>query len=206
MVLYRSKRGGDYASEPINHEGEGAWLAVSRGASGSLTTSTHVLNKQPFFLEQPARKCTGVFGASMRVQIDAERPVAGHDRDRVSPGGDVIREVLTTGGRAITLPLDPWTHDLRTNADMVAEHAKEQGWSFVGPVEVRFEGVDELSTGVFRVRSAVVAASESSVLNDRSPRCASRARGSKVRLVRKTRNRSRVGSIQSSVPVKPVWP
>ncbi|MCW2598679.1 MAG: domain containing protein [Frankiales bacterium] len=41
--------------------------------------------------------------------------------------------------------------------DMVAEAAQEQGWSFVGPVEVRFEEVDGLGTGAFRVRSAVVA-------------------------------------------------
>jgi hypothetical protein len=45
----------------------------------------------------------------------------------------------------------------RELADMVAEAAKEQGWSFVGPVEVRFEEVDGLATGAFRVRSAVVA-------------------------------------------------
>jgi hypothetical protein len=42
-------------------------------------------------------------------------------------------------------------------ADMVAEAAQEQGWSFVGPVEVLFEEVDSLGTGAFRVRSAVVA-------------------------------------------------
>ena len=42
-------------------------------------------------------------------------------------------------------------------ASMVREHAEEQGWSFVGPVRVAFEEVDELGTGVFRVRSAVVA-------------------------------------------------
>ena len=47
-------------------------------------------------------------------------------------------------------------------ADMVAEHAQEQGWSFVGPVEVRFVGVDDLQTGVFRVRSTVVAAAGAS--------------------------------------------
>jgi hypothetical protein len=43
-------------------------------------------------------------------------------------------------------------------ADMVTEHAQEQGWSFVGPVRVRFEAVEDLATGVFRVRSAVLAA------------------------------------------------
>ena len=42
-------------------------------------------------------------------------------------------------------------------ADMVSEHAKEQGWSFVGPVTVALEQVDDLTTGTFRVRSAVVA-------------------------------------------------
>ena len=42
-------------------------------------------------------------------------------------------------------------------ASMVREHADEQGWSFVGDVRVTFEHVDELDTGVFRVRSAVVA-------------------------------------------------
>jgi hypothetical protein len=42
-------------------------------------------------------------------------------------------------------------------ADMVSEHAQEQGWSFVGPVTVRFEELEDLATGVFRVRSSVVA-------------------------------------------------
>jgi hypothetical protein len=43
-------------------------------------------------------------------------------------------------------------------AAMVREHAAEQGYSFVGPVHVGFEHVPEISTGVFRVRSGVVAA------------------------------------------------
>jgi hypothetical protein len=42
-------------------------------------------------------------------------------------------------------------------ADMVLEHAQEQGWSFVGPVTIAFEDIDDLATGVFRVRSSVVA-------------------------------------------------
>jgi pSer/pThr/pTyr-binding forkhead associated (FHA) protein len=40
---------------------------------------------------------------------------------------------------------------------MVSEHAQEQGWSFVGPVSVRIEELEDLATGVFRVRSSVVA-------------------------------------------------
>jgi hypothetical protein len=42
-------------------------------------------------------------------------------------------------------------------ASMVREHAQEQGWSFVGAVRVAFERVDDLDTGVFRVRSTVAA-------------------------------------------------
>src|SRR4051812_11315769 len=36
---------------------------------------------------------------------------------------------------------------------MVREHAEEQGYQFVGPVSVRFALVDDLDTGMFRVRS-----------------------------------------------------
>jgi hypothetical protein len=42
-------------------------------------------------------------------------------------------------------------------AAMVTEAAQERGWSFVGPVEVQFEEVEELRTGAFQVRSAVLA-------------------------------------------------
>ena len=42
-------------------------------------------------------------------------------------------------------------------AAMVSEAAVEQGWSFVGPVEVTFSEENDLPTGTFRVRGAVVA-------------------------------------------------
>jgi hypothetical protein len=42
-------------------------------------------------------------------------------------------------------------------AAMVREHAEEQGYQFVGPVTVGFELVEDLDTGVFRVRSQAVA-------------------------------------------------
>lgn len=38
-------------------------------------------------------------------------------------------------------------------AAMVREHAEEQGYAFVGPVEVGFVRVDELGTGMFRIHS-----------------------------------------------------
>nr|WP_245941659.1 DUF3662 and FHA domain-containing protein [Vallicoccus soli] len=45
-------------------------------------------------------------------------------------------------------------------ADMVREHAQEQQYSFLGPVEVVLEEVDDLETGIFRVRSSAVAGRE----------------------------------------------
>ena len=41
-------------------------------------------------------------------------------------------------------------------ANLAREYAKEQGYSFVGPVRMRFEGVADLSTGMFRIRSGVI--------------------------------------------------
>lgn len=38
--------------------------------------------------------------------------------------------------------------------DVVAEHAGNQEYSFVGPITVRFEEAQDLDTGLFRVRSA----------------------------------------------------
>jgi hypothetical protein len=51
-----------------------------------------------------------------------------------------------------------WDAPLRSElAGMVQEHARDQGWSFVGDVTVAFEEHSDLDTGVFRVRSTVVA-------------------------------------------------
>src|SRR5262249_34242367 len=40
-------------------------------------------------------------------------------------------------------------------ATLAREHAKEQGYSFVGPGRMRFEGLPDLATGAFRIRSGV---------------------------------------------------
>jgi len=41
-------------------------------------------------------------------------------------------------------------------ATLAREYAREQGYSFVGPVRMRFEGVPDLTTGTFRIRSGVI--------------------------------------------------
>ncbi|MGN6332857.1 MAG: FhaA domain-containing protein [Motilibacteraceae bacterium] len=59
-----------------------------------------------------------------------------HDYDRLSPYAEPVGAELSA---------------------MVREHAEEQGYSFVGPVGVDLELVEDLDTGIFRVRSAVQA-------------------------------------------------
>src|SRR5260370_13176365 len=41
-------------------------------------------------------------------------------------------------------------------ANLARDYAKEQGYSFGGPVRMRFQGVPELTTGTFRIRSGVI--------------------------------------------------
>jgi hypothetical protein len=41
-------------------------------------------------------------------------------------------------------------------AELIRDQAKEDGYSLVGPVHVDFEQVDDLDTGMFRIRSDVV--------------------------------------------------
>jgi pSer/pThr/pTyr-binding forkhead associated (FHA) protein len=41
-------------------------------------------------------------------------------------------------------------------ANLARDYAKEQGYSFVGPVRMRFEGVSDMTTGTFRIRSGVI--------------------------------------------------
>ncbi|HEX6451639.1 MAG TPA: DUF3662 and FHA domain-containing protein [Trebonia sp.] len=53
--------------------------------------------------------------------------------------------------------LEVYADNLGTElATLARDYAKEQGYSFVGPVRMRFEGVPELTTGMFRIRSGVI--------------------------------------------------
>ena len=42
-------------------------------------------------------------------------------------------------------------------AELLQEHGREQRYMFVGPVEVKFERVQDLTTGMFRIRSQALA-------------------------------------------------
>ena len=58
------------------------------------------------------------------------------DHDRLSPYGATLAQELT---------------------EMLREHADEQSYVFTGPISIAFDKVDDLGTGMFRVRSAALA-------------------------------------------------
>ena len=90
--------------------------------------------------------------AALQREAADKKQIVGQGRVLV-PNAFVV-EVATTDLERF----GEWDEQLRKElAGMVSEHAQEQGWSFVGPVQVAFEQVEELATGVFRVRSRVVA-------------------------------------------------
>ena len=99
-------------------------------------------------------------GVVQPVEVAAALQREAADRKAIVGQGRVLvpNSYVVELGAADCARLGEYDEALRKElADMVTEHAQEQGWSFVGPVEVRFEGVDDLKTGIFRVRSAVVA-------------------------------------------------
>lgn len=77
--------------------------------------------------------------------------------DRILVPNEFVVELGTSDHERLAAYEGPLRREF---AAMVSEHATEQGWSFVGPVDVQLLPVPELGTGVFRVRSAVVAAPE----------------------------------------------
>lgn len=90
--------------------------------------------------------------SALQRECDDRAAIVGHGRTMV-PNDFVVE-------------LGPHDHDrLSGYADalgtelsgMVQEHAREQRYYFVGPVEVRFEQADDLDTGMFRVRSQALA-------------------------------------------------
>jgi hypothetical protein len=76
-------------------------------------------------------------------------------RGRTMVPNSFVVELGPTDHERLALYAGPLGAEL---ADMVREHAEEQHYAFVGPVSVTFEEAADLDTGMFRVRSAAVAA------------------------------------------------
>lgn len=123
-------------------------------------------------LQRFERKLEGlVEGGFARVFRSHVQPVevaaalqreAGDKRQILGPGSVFVpNEYVVELGPADAERIGQYDAPLRKElAAMVEEHAVDQGWSFVGRVAVRFETVDDLDTGVFRVRSRALAASD----------------------------------------------
>jgi Protein of unknown function (DUF3662)/FHA domain len=106
-----------------------------------------------------------VFGGAVQpVEVAAALQREAQDRKAVVGRGRVLvpNDYVVELGRSDSERLAAYDKPLRKElAAMLSEHAQEQGWSFVGPVAVRFEQVEGIATGVFRVRSAVTAVDDS---------------------------------------------
>ena len=88
--------------------------------------------------------------AALQRELDDQAAVVGRDRTLV-PNQFVVE--LGNHDYDRLAPYEkPLTDEL---AAMVREHATDQRYSFVGPVQVRLLLVHALETGVFRVRSEV---------------------------------------------------
>ena len=103
-----------------------------------------------------------IFGGHVQpVEVAAALTREAQDKKAIVGAGRVLvpNAYVVELGDADTDRLTEYDEPLRVElAAMLKEAAAEQGWSFVGPVEVRLERTAGLGTGVFRVRSSVVAA------------------------------------------------
>lgn len=96
---------------------------------------------------QPAE----IASALQRESDDRKEVVS---RGRVLAPNAYVVELGDRDYRRLAEWADPLGEEL---AAMVKEHAAENGYSFVGPVEVGFEHRPDIGTGLFRIRSAMAA-------------------------------------------------
>ena len=89
--------------------------------------------------------------SAVQHEMDERAAIVAQGRTLVP--NDFVVEIAQTDAER----LDVLAEDLGVElATLARDHAKEQGYSFVGPVRIRFEGVPDLTTGTFRIRSGVI--------------------------------------------------
>ncbi|MFG2195113.1 FhaA domain-containing protein [Streptomyces sp. NPDC048639] len=80
------------------------------------------------------------------------------NRDRTVVPNDFIVELSTPDHER----LSPYSGQLGDElSSMVRDYAKQQRYTFMGPIKVHLEKADDLDTGLYRVRSRTLASSES---------------------------------------------
>jgi hypothetical protein len=87
------------------------------------------------------------------VQREMDDRAAIVARGRTLVPNDFVVEVSQSDLARLDVYAENLGHELAT---LAREYAKEQGYSFVGPVRMRFEGIPDLATGLFRIRSGVI--------------------------------------------------
>jgi hypothetical protein len=87
------------------------------------------------------------------IQHEMDERAAIEAQGRTLVPNDFVVEIAQTDAERLDILVESLGLELAT---LARDHAKEQGYSFVGPVRIRFEGVPELATGLFRIRSGVI--------------------------------------------------
>jgi hypothetical protein len=88
------------------------------------------------------------------------------NRDRTVVPNDFIVELSAPDFER----LSPYSGQLGDElAGMVRDYAKQQRYSFMGPIKVHLEKADDLDTGLYRVRSRTLASSSSQQAPERAP-------------------------------------
>src|SRR5215467_1024199 len=93
---------------------------------------------------------TEIAGAVQREMDDRAAIVA---QGRTLVPNDFVAEIAQADFDRLDVYADSLGIELAT---LAREHAREQGYSFVGPVRIRFEPVPDLTIGTFRIRSGVI--------------------------------------------------
>ena len=89
--------------------------------------------------------------SAVQREMDDRAAIVAQGRTLVP--NDFVVELAQTDYERLEVYADSLGIELST---LAREYAREQGYSFVGPVQMRFEGVPELTTGMFRIRSGVI--------------------------------------------------
>ena len=89
--------------------------------------------------------------SAVQREMDDRAAIVAQGRTLVP--NDFVVEISETDHERLAVYADSLGIELAT---LAREYAREQGYSFVGPVRMRFDGVPELTTGTFRIRSGVI--------------------------------------------------
>jgi Protein of unknown function (DUF3662)/FHA domain len=89
--------------------------------------------------------------SAIQHEMDERAAIVAQGRTLVP--NDFVVEISQADAERLDILVESLGLELAT---LARDHAKEQGYSFVGPVRIRFEGVPDLATGLFRIRSGVI--------------------------------------------------